>query len=114
MINIMKDNYGSKTEDILVGIGPSIGDCCYEVNKDVFDKFDKSFNDLTDIMIEKENGKWNIDLWKANETVMRESGVPSKNISVSKLCTSCNNDMFFSYRKENGKTGRMGAAIMLK
>lgn len=114
MVNIMKDNYNSKVEDILVGIGPSIGKCCYEVNKDVFDKFDKNFNDLSNIIIEKENGKWDLDLWKANESVIKESGVPLENISVSELCTSCNNDMFFSYRKEDGKTGRLSAAIVLK
>lgn len=114
MINIMKNNYGSNKEDILVAIGPSIGNCCYEVNKDVFDRFDKNFKDISDIMTEKENGKWDLDLWKANETVLKESGILPENITVSKLCTNCNNDMFFSYRKEDGKTGRMGAAIALK
>lgn len=114
MIEIMKDKYSSNPEDILVAIGPSIGSCCYEVGREVYDIFSENFTDLSTILKSKDQDKWTLDLWQANKIVLEESGVPSENISTSKLCTSCNNDMFFSYRKEEGKTGRMAASIMLK
>ena len=114
MIETMKNNYNSNPTDILVGIGPSIGSCCYQVSKDVYDKFNENFKDTSNILEKMDNEKWKLDLWKANKTVLEESGVPSENITISNICTSCNNDTFFSYRKEDGKTGRMSAAIMLK
>ena len=114
MIETMKNNYGSDAKDILVGVGPSIGSCCYEVSKDVYDKFRASFKDISNILEQTSEEKWKLDLWQANKTVLEESGVPSENITTSNICTSCNNDTFFSYRKEDGKTGRMSAAIMLK
>ena len=114
MISIMSDEYGCNPKDVLVGIGPSIGACCYEVNRDVFDRFDENFKDVSKILTSIDDEKWTLDLWEANKSVLEESGVLEENITISKLCTSCNNDMFFSYRKEDGKTGRMGATIMLK
>lgn len=114
MIETMRKQYDSQPEDILVGIGPSIGSCCYEVSKDVYDQFDKNFADISSILKESGKDKWSLDLWQANKLVLEESGIPCSNITTSNLCTSCNNDKFFSYRKENGKTGRMAATIMLK
>lgn len=114
MIETMKGNFGSNPKDILVGIAPSIGSCCYEVSKDVFDQFSENFKDVSTILKELDNGKWKLDLWQANKIALEEQGVPSENITISNMCTSCNSDLFFSYRKEEGKTGRMAAAIMLK
>lgn len=114
MIETMKENFDSNPKDILVGIAPSIGSCCYEVGKDVFDKFNENFKDISTILKEMNNGKWKLDLWEANKIALEEQGVPRENITISETCTSCNSDIFFSYRKDDGNTGRMAAAIMLK
>lgn len=114
MISLMKKTYNSDPKDILVGIGPSIGSCCYEVGFDVACEFRENFRDTSHILVPKEDDKWSLDLWEANKTVLLESGISRENISVSELCTSCKSDEFFSYRVEDGKTGRMSAAIMLK
>ncbi|AFS78324.1 putative multi-copper polyphenol oxidoreductase laccase [Gottschalkia acidurici 9a] len=114
MIDIMKEKYESKPEDIIVGIGPSIGECCYEVNKDVFDEFNRNFTNTSNVLKSMDDGKWKLNLWEANRLILEDKGVPCRNITISNLCTSCNNDIFYSYRKENGKTGRMAAIIQLK
>ncbi len=113
MVITMKNVYDSNPEDILVGIGPSIGSCCYPVKKDVYDKFNENLSFIEEILMKESTEIWKLDLWKANEKILEENGILSRNITVSRLCTSCNNDKFFSYRKENGKTGRMAAIIQL-
>lgn len=114
MINTMKDMYGSNPEDILVGIGPSIGACCYTVRKDVYDRFKENLSSIEDVLMRETTSTWKLDLWNANKKILEENGVLSRNITISELCTSCNNHKFFSYRKDNGKTGRMAAIIQLK
>ncbi|MTI66493.1 MAG: peptidoglycan editing factor PgeF [Firmicutes bacterium] len=114
MIDKMIDTYNSNPKDIIVGIAPSIGKCCYEVGQDVKNKFNENFTNLQGVLKSTAKGKWHLDLKKANMIVLKEKGIPNRNIIVSDLCTSCNNDLFFSYRKEKGITGRMGAFIKLK
>ncbi|MTI70768.1 MAG: peptidoglycan editing factor PgeF [Firmicutes bacterium] len=114
MIDKMVDTYDSNPKDIIVGIAPSIGKCCYEVGQDVKNKFNENFTNLQDVLKSTAKGKWNLDLKKANMIVLKEKGILNRNIIISDLCTSCNNDLFFSYRKEKGITGRMGAFIKLK
>ncbi|MFA5523561.1 MAG: peptidoglycan editing factor PgeF [Tissierellales bacterium] len=113
MINIMIDTYDSNPGDILVGIGPSIGSCCYSVRKDVHHRFNESVLAAEEILIKESTDKWKLDLWNANRKILEENGVLSRNITISDLCTSCNNQKFFSYRKEKGITGRMSAFIQL-
>jgi len=113
MIELMHKTYDSSAEDILIGIGPSIGPCCFEVKDDVCGKFLEEFSNHEKIIRKEESNKWKIDLWKANEIVLEEKGILNRNITTSNLCTGCNKDKFFSYRKENGITGRMAALIKL-
>lgn len=114
IIDEMVINFESNPKDIYVGIGPSIGSCCYEVDENVITKFKKNFNNSNDFIKKTSKNKWALDLWHANYSLLLEKGVLKNNITCSGLCTSCNVDSFFSYRKENGNTGRMGAFIMLK
>lgn len=99
---------GAKAENIYAAIGPCIGQCCYEVSEDVALKFESRY------YIEKENGKYMLDLGKANYELLAECGVPEKNISLSGICTKCNNDLFFSHRGQNGKSGTLGGIICMK
>lgn len=109
----MVENYNSKKEDIIVGIGPSIGSCCYEVGKEVHEKFSKKYNFVNNIF-KTVNNKIYLDLWKTNEIQLMNKGILRENIHISNLCTSCNNSMFYSYRKEKGTNNRMASVMKLK
>lgn len=113
MVHKMVEAYKSNPGNIIVGIGPSIGPCCYEIGNEVYKIFKQKFNFAEQIFILK-NDKIYLDLWKANRLMLIDSGILDINISVSKLCTSCNIDKFYSYRKEEGTKRRMAAAIQLK
>lgn len=113
VIRKMMDDFDTNSKDCLIGIGPSIGRCCYEVDDYVINQFKKSYGDVTSFVKEKGDGKYDLDLWKANEISLLEVGVPAENITISNMCTKCNNDLFYSYRAENGNTGRMAAILQL-
>ncbi len=106
--------YDSKPENILVGIGPSIGSCCYEVGREVYAKFNQRYNFADEIFRTGNDEKTYLDLWKTNKFQLMDKGVPEENIYVSKLCTSCNNNIFYSYRKEKGTNNRLASVIRLK
>lgn len=97
---------GADAENIIVAIGPAIGLCCYEVGADVAERFPAQCR------IYKGNGKYMLDLKKANEISLREIGV--KQIDNTAPCTRCNNDIFFSHRGQGGKSGTLGAVIERK
>jgi len=95
----MKVEFGCSSRDLLIGIGPSIGSCCYEIDENVFHPEWKPFS------ISKGEKKWMLDLAQINMAQMKREGIKEKQISWINLCTHCNSDLFFSYRKE-GRTGR--------
>jgi len=105
-VDTMIKQYRSDPTHIYVGIGPSIGPCCYEVGREVLREASKD-------LIKTRNGKNYFDLWEANKSQLIETGIPASNIEVSQLCTLCNSDTFFSSRAGGGVTGRFGAGIML-
>lgn len=110
----MTDTFGSNPKDCMVGVGPSIGPCCYEVDEPVIARFQKEFGWLDQILEINSNGRARLNLWQANRKIMVEAGIMPNNIELANICTCCNPDKLFSYRGENGTTGRMGAFIMLK
>ncbi len=97
---------GSAPQDIIAVIGPAIGLCCYEVSEEVRSKLLSTVSDTTGLY----KGR-NVDLKKINTRQLEEAGV--KNIDICPYCTSCSNDLFYSYRKENGTTERHYALIKL-
>lgn len=113
-IKQMGEVYGTKPEDCLVGIGPSIGLECFEVGPEVVQEFKDSFDNWSEFTEPFEGGKSKIDLWKANKLMFMESGVPEKNITVSGFCTKCREELFFSYRRDKGRTGSLSAIMELK
>lgn len=113
VIQTMNNIFESKPKDCLIGIGPSIGQCCYEVDKYVISKFEHSFKDINKFTKHKTQDKFMLDLWEANKISFEEIGIPRENITISNICTKCNNELFYSYRAENGKTGRMAAILQL-
>ena len=105
-VKVMREKFGSEPEDIKAVIGPSIGPCCFEVGREVAEQFESRF------VAPKENGKFTVDLWAANQKLLLESGIHSANIEIFRMCTVCNQDMLYSYRSHGENTGRMGAFIM--
>lgn len=109
----MEEEFGSNPEDCLAAIGPSIGKCCFEVDGQVAEKFNKEFTNIDSFVFSKGCNKYLIDLWKANRIDLEEKGLLRRNIIYSQVCTMCNKDILFSHRGDNGITGRMAAIIQL-
>lgn len=112
----MSREFGTRPEECLIGIGPSIGPCCFEVDLPVAQQFAKAFDKYDDMIIKPglEPGKYQIDLWMANALQLKDMGVPPRNITVAGMCTSCYQTLFFSHRRDKAHTGRMAAMLMLK
>jgi len=112
-LNTMQKYFGSRSDDCLVGIAPSIGPCCYEVDEGVINPLSNSLNDWQDVAVNHGERRWMLNLWEANRRQLLANGVLAANIAVAEVCTACNNELFFSYRAEAGVTGRLGALISL-
>ena len=131
-IGKMQMQFGTKPDDLLAAIGPSIGGCCYEVGTEVAAEFRSQFPNASKWFDELRTGdepnplQWLnmappghqpppknvlLDLRKANRAELLEAGLLPQNISVSELCTACRRDLLFSYRKEAGITGRLMSVI---
>lgn len=105
--------FGSRPEACLAAIGPSIGQCCFQVDKSVVDRFAQDIEGYERYCILHSEEKWSLDLAGINEYLLMQGGVKPENITKSDLCTSCHHNYFFSYRKDGGRTGRQAALIML-
>lgn len=105
----MGEVYGCDPEEIIAGIAPSIGRCCYEVGKDVAEHF----FDMPEGLRSK-GKKFMLDLPFINKKQLLNAGLQEKNIEMSHTCTACEVDRFFSYRKEQGCSGRFMSMIGMK
>jgi YfiH family protein len=105
--------FGSDPADLLVGIGPSIGGCCYEVGDEVVRAFAERGDDFGAFgrMV---GGRWRVDLKGANRRQLRAAGVPDANLVVAPWCTACRVDEFYSHRAQSGRAGRFAAIVALK
>lgn len=112
-IKRMNQEFGTKPEDLICAIGPSICQDCYEVDDLVAKEFQKQFseNDCNEIFYQALPGKYQMNLWKANELVLTEAGVKPENIDNRGICTCCNKDVLFSHRGLNGKRGNLAAFL---
>jgi hypothetical protein len=111
-IKKMEFHFSSKPENLIAGLGPSIGPEVYEVDMPVYNSFLKSFSACHEIFKPLENGKFLLDLWNANKIQLTDAGLSEKNIEISGFCTYSNHHLFFSSRK--GDKGRFAAGIMLQ
>jgi YfiH family protein len=104
-VSAMEHAFGSQPGDLLAGIGPAIGPCCYEVGDDVV----TAFADRPWLFAGNR-----LDLWEANRQALLQAGVPSDQIEVAGVCTRCQSDRFFSHRANGGlPAGRFAALIRL-
>ena len=107
-VEAMREAFASRSEDLLAAIGPSIGACCYEVDDHVIQQIDMPAPRPT------VSGRYMLDLKEVNRQFMIRAGIKPNNIEQSSYCTSCNTDLFYSHRGENGRTGRMAGWIGIR
>lgn len=114
-VEAMHRTFGSEPENILAAVGPSICMDCYEVSEDVIDQFRKAFDqeDWQELFYRKENGKYQLDLWKANERIFLEAGIRPEHMAVTNVCTRCNSSILYSHRAMGNKRGNLCAFLAL-
>lgn len=111
----MAHAYGSNPAELIAGIGPSIGPCCYEVGEEVIDRFVAEDPAVADRVLidQKDPEKKYLDLWLANSLGLQAAGLKENNIEIANTCTACNTGEFYSHRAEAGRTGRFAGIIMI-
>jgi polyphenol oxidase len=102
-VSAMVERFGSRPADLSACIGPSIGPCCFEVGPEVAERFPSRY---------LERGR--LDLWSRNRDSLFDAGLKPDSVHLSRLCTVCHKDWFFSHRGDGGETGRMMAVIALE
>ncbi|MBI5892191.1 MAG: peptidoglycan editing factor PgeF [Deltaproteobacteria bacterium] len=108
----MSEKFGTSVETLVAAIGPCIGECCYNVAESVVKLFKNTFPDYKEF-IKLEKSDWKLDLKRANYIQLVCAGLLKKNIWTANHCTSCRKDLFFSYRRDNKKTGRQMSFVMI-
>ncbi len=111
-IATMQQQYGSRTQDLMAAIGPSIGGCCYTIGEEVRQSFEERFRYAKDLFNRQSPDPVLLNLWEANRRQLLDSGVEDSQISVVGECTACTLDeagklRYFSHRREHGVAGRM-------
>jgi len=109
----LEEVYGATSGEIHAAIGPAIGVCCYEVGDDVIAAFAGSGRDVERISRPGARGRRHLDLVEENRAQLISSGVTAERIYDSGVCTSCENDRFYSFRKEGSGVGRIFGIIGL-
>ena len=114
-VELMHEEFGSEPADILAAIGPSVCQDCYEVSADVTDRFREVFDRSAwdELFYEKPDGKYQLDLWKANEKIFLESGIRKDHIAVTNVCTHCNSGILYSHRAMGDRRGNLCAFLAL-
>ncbi len=116
-VRALVERFGSRPADVLVGLAPAIGPCCYEVGPDVLEAFEL----LPDVEhsaailphVDGRADRWMLDLKETNRQQLLAAGVALEHIEIMPFCTSCRTDLFFSHRRERGKTGRFAVLVGL-
>ena len=116
VVEKMREVFGTDPADIVAAVGPSICQDCYEVSEDVAEAFCREFgkqDQEQEILVARGGGKYQLDLWRANEIVLTEAGILPSRIQVTDICTCHNSDYLFSHRASQGKRGNLGAFLGL-
>ncbi len=117
----MAEEFGTVASDLIAVIGPGIGPDSFQVQEDVVEKFTEAGFPMNEIcrfdgprIPESMRGGYHIDLWKANEWLLKDAGIKAANISISGICTYAENDRFYSARREGAKCPRIINSIRLE
>ncbi|MGD0154273.1 MAG: polyphenol oxidase family protein, partial [Thermacetogeniaceae bacterium] len=124
-VAVMAEQFGTCPEDCHAALAPAAGPCCYEVGDEVAEASMAVFpaewqvlrprRDIGQTTGQKSGsprGRWTFDLWEGNARWLQKAGLYRERILISRICTICRQDLFFSHRGSGGCTGRMAALIM--
>jgi len=112
-LKTMQQQYDSKPENILAYMGPGIQPCCYQVGDEVYEAVKQSIPGF-EMVIQLTSKGYRLDLQAANRQVLMALGVDDHNIYLDKTCVCCQSQTYFSYRADNGQTGRMAMSVWMK
>jgi hypothetical protein len=115
-VRFMKECYDSDLSSLMAVIGPSIGPCCFETGEEVASEFKEKLKNISVneyIKTAPGKDKFLIDLKSVNRELLKAAGLEDKNIFVHDICTACEKDLFYSYRRDCGDTGRMAALAFI-
>ncbi len=107
-VRALVERHGARPGDLLAAVGPGIGPCCFEVSRDLAIRFRDGVDRTA--AVARERGS-RVDLWRANELLLRRAGMGRNRIELLGRCTSCEERVFFSHRRDEGVTGRQVAFI---
>jgi YfiH family protein len=107
-LSAMRENFGTRPEDVVVVVGPGIGGCCFEVGPKVATQFAPFFPERQDL-----SGHARIDLVETTLRQLRRNGVTAGQLATSGVCTVCRPDLFHSFRRDRDAAGRMVTAIRI-
>lgn len=110
---VLIDTYGADPERLIAVIGPSISQAAFEVGNEVYSAFSEADFDMLAIA-DMKNGKWHIDLWKANRLQLQALRIKSTNIHTTGICTYANAQDFFSARRLGTASGRIVSGIIIR
>lgn len=112
----MQKQYGTDPDKVVAAIGPSICRDCYEVSEEVVEQFRENFDEVLwpELFYKKADGKYQLDLWRANEAVLMEAGISRERMAVTNLCTHCNPEILFSHRSTGFHRGNLSAFLALR
>ncbi len=109
----MMETFRCRPDDLLVGLGPAIGPCCFEAGPEVIEALRASHPRAEELLSQVQpDGKAHVDLLQANVQQLAEIGV--RRVELAGMCTSCLRHEFYSHRAEAGRTGRFAVAIGLR
>ncbi len=108
-VEAIQEKYGIAPSDLVAAIGPHNAVCCYEVGEDVVN----AVQDAESFTFRPEWNKPHFNQALANRKQLLAAGIPEEQIAVSTLCTQCRADLFYSYRRDRSRTGRMLSVIGL-
>jgi YfiH family protein len=113
-VEAMREAFDTRARDLIVGLGPAIGSCCYVVGQNVAAAMAYALDDWKQALSPEGAERWRLDLSIANAQQLAAEGVPEIRIERSNLCTACSNDLFYSHRANQGRTGRFAVVAVLR
>ena len=111
-VEAMVKAYGCRPENIRAAIGPNIGPCCFETDRDVPDAMLALLGDRALPHIRRQGQKYYVNLKEINAQLLRDRGVA--HIEIAPHCTTCDPRLFWSHRITGDRRGSQGAIILCK
>lgn len=112
-VTTMQERFNSRLEDLLVGVGPCIGGCCFEVDEDVAQQFAEAFPHAGCVSEGGQAGKYLVDMATATAWQLFETGLPPANATFANMCTCCDSEHFHSFRRDGRMGGSMAGILQL-